>query len=493
MGVPIHKDLSSETPFFIGGSVRQLLAANGSHTLQAETEEGERIMLHSAYDPGREAKSFVDGLGLKAGAKVILFGLGLGYHLREILRRVGENGKVVALEANPGVFRAALELIDFTDLYSGTKVDLLAGLGEDEMMGGLKSLLEGDLKDVPVDELDVVVHPSSLRVTPKRFRGIKDYLQGVVAARKTCQLFGDLTLRNLQLNTPHVLDGVPVELLFGKFKGTASFLVGAGPSLGDRQIMQLKKAKNKALIVAVGTALKPLLGCGVEPDLVVATDPQNESYRHFEGVEDCESPLIFLPTVCPDIVRKYRGRKVVAFQEDYPEVGRMADALSRTKVKTGGSVLTTALDILIRMASDPIIFVGCDLGYPRGVGHAGGTIWDERWREVVVNSRFSTLEEENRKYIDGGEKVWVEGVNGREILTHLNLKSYLSWIENRLKDEPGWFINASGGAHIRGADSMKVEEAVEKYCSVESKDMKGYLSGLLERNWETQPARNLGS
>jgi hypothetical protein len=477
-GVPIHIDLS-ETPSFVEESVKLLISANGLYTLQMEREEGGRILLHSAYDPLREAVNFVDGLGLREGARVILFGLGLGYHLTEVLRRVGKRGRVVAVEANDRVLRKALEVVDFSDLYSGGNFELIAGSEEGEIITGLKRLLDGELKDVPYNQLNLVIHSPSLAALPKHLRGIRDYLEGVVVARRTCQAFEDLTLNNIESNLPYVLDGHPVELLFGKFRDISTFLVGAGPSLGRRQIEKLKEAKNRALIVAVGTALKPLLRCGLEPDLVVATDPKKESYRHFEGVEFGGSPLIFLPTVCPDILRSYKGRKVVAFQEGYPEVDRIARSLSRTMVKTGGSVLTTALEVAIRMGGDPIALAGCDLGYPGIKGHVSGTAWDERWEERVSSSRFNTLETENRKYVAGGERAWVKGVDGGEVPTHLNLRSYLVWMEGRMRDEPRRFINVSHGAYIYGSELMEMEEAVERYCSGEPVDMGGYIAGLL--------------
>ena len=86
MGFPIHRDLLAETPFSINEKVKPLKTADGFFTLQVETGDGEKVLLHSAYSPQREAKRFVGSLGLREGMTVILFGLGLGYQLQEILR-----------------------------------------------------------------------------------------------------------------------------------------------------------------------------------------------------------------------------------------------------------------------------------------------------------------------------------------------------------------------------------------------------------------------
>ena len=57
----------------------------------------------------------------------------------------------------------------------------------------------------------------------------------------------------------------------GIFWAPSIILVSAGPSL-NKNIMELKKAKNKAFIVATDTAVKPLLKAGIEPDLMVMVD-----------------------------------------------------------------------------------------------------------------------------------------------------------------------------------------------------------------------------
>lgn len=47
---------------------------------------------------------------------------------------------------------------------------------------------------------------------------------------------------------------------------TTGIVVAAGPSL-NKNINELKKAKGKSLIIAVDTALKPLLRAGIVPDM----------------------------------------------------------------------------------------------------------------------------------------------------------------------------------------------------------------------------------
>ena len=50
-----------------------------------------------------------------------------------------------------------------------------------------------------------------------------------------------------------------------------AFVVSAGPSL-NKNIKELRRAKNKSFIIAVDTAVKPLLQEGIVPDMFATLD-----------------------------------------------------------------------------------------------------------------------------------------------------------------------------------------------------------------------------
>ena len=52
---------------------------------------------------------------------------------------------------------------------------------------------------------------------------------------------------------------------------STGIVVAAGPSL-NKNIKELKKAKGKALIIIVDTAIKPLLNAGIVPDMFFIVD-----------------------------------------------------------------------------------------------------------------------------------------------------------------------------------------------------------------------------
>lgn len=72
------------------------------------------LTLHSAYDPDREGRRWARAQGVfKGNEPIVVFGLGLGYHLQPWLR---ENRPLYVVEPSIEVARLALEMVDLTPL-----------------------------------------------------------------------------------------------------------------------------------------------------------------------------------------------------------------------------------------------------------------------------------------------------------------------------------------------------------------------------------------
>ena len=82
--------------------VQVLAAANGSSTIVVDG-----VLLHSKYDPQREAGRLVGAQGTSFGGTIIVYGAGLGHHLREILNRGAE--RLIVVEARAEVAKAFFE------------------------------------------------------------------------------------------------------------------------------------------------------------------------------------------------------------------------------------------------------------------------------------------------------------------------------------------------------------------------------------------------
>jgi len=82
--------------------VQLQVGADGSNTVLVDG-----VLVHSKYDPRREAARLVDARATRFAGTVIVYGAGLGYHLQEILNRGAQ--QLIVVEAREDVAKAFFE------------------------------------------------------------------------------------------------------------------------------------------------------------------------------------------------------------------------------------------------------------------------------------------------------------------------------------------------------------------------------------------------
>jgi spore maturation protein CgeB len=95
--------------------VRVLLAKDGSPIPQVGS-----VSLHSNYYPLKEATDGVSDYVLNDNEMPVIYGLGFGYHVLEILKRC-QNSEVLVIEPMMSVFQAFLESVDLEPFIPNTK------------------------------------------------------------------------------------------------------------------------------------------------------------------------------------------------------------------------------------------------------------------------------------------------------------------------------------------------------------------------------------
>jgi len=85
--------------------VRVLLAKDGNPIPQIGS-----VSLHSNYYPLKEATDGLSDYVLNDNERPVIYGLGFGYHVLEILKRC-QNSKVMVIEPMMSVFQAFLESV----------------------------------------------------------------------------------------------------------------------------------------------------------------------------------------------------------------------------------------------------------------------------------------------------------------------------------------------------------------------------------------------
>jgi len=441
---------------------------SGLKTLSVIDKESNReTKLHSAYDPDKEAERSTEAFEKGRSSIIIVAGVALGYHLK-FLKKKYAGIKIIAIEKEKQILSICRDLNP--EVLSGLEV-----VNSSDDLGPIFETL--DLSDF--NGIALYIHKPSYQMKPEFYddivSNIKLYISSRISDLLTRFEFEEKWIENIFKNLKHLSDSGNVSQLFGKFNGYPGIIVSAGPSLKNN-IDELKKIKDKAVIVSVDTSFKILDKHDIKPHFVLTLDAQKYSFKHFSGVRTDKTILIADIVSCPSILNTYPGRKIISTTSKYYQ-DQNGDVVRETTpiidwvekkigvlgdVQSGGSVATSAFDLLYNMGCNPIILVGQDLAYPGREYHCSGTYHNDDW--FPKTGRFNNLDTINQNVIRKRKIKYVTGYgnNGR-IISDFVFDLYKSWFEDSAERVSVTVINSTGGgAKIKNTLEMNIHDAVKK-------------------------------
>ncbi|VAX16938.1 Motility accessory factor [hydrothermal vent metagenome] len=387
---------------------------------------------------------------------VVVLGFGSGRMLSEIVNRTSSQTFILLIEPDADLFAAALHEMDFTSTIQLERVSLSVG---EKPHAATLVRAEQEFTVFTLRNFTVVENPWSAPLYSAYFDEVKDKLEQLKKMGSqnivTLSSLGWQWKENIFENLPDIINSPSISSFFGKFSGVPAVIVAAGPSL-SKNAMKLIQVKGKCLIISVDTAVRPLLGCGVEPDIVVSIDSQMENHLHLEGVSLPKALYALNPVVYPKIVKEHSGLK--AFMS-YPEpVFEWIEELigQRGVVRAGGSVATSAFDLAIKLDCSPIIFVGQDMAYTGGKTHAVGTNQD-----MLGGSLLAEMEQRGDYGEDGSENYFERpNIFGAPARSAVKMDAWRRWFELIIAHEQVTVFNATeGGIPVAGAQNISLNEA----------------------------------
>ncbi|MCL2025335.1 MAG: DUF115 domain-containing protein [Leptospirales bacterium] len=440
------------------GSYQLKETKTGKHTLVFS--DGREIRLHSAFDPLTEAQREAAAFEKGRSSHILISGLGLGYHAGAIKEKYPE-AHIIILERSK----------DVTKLAGKYYPDNIRGAGIINSKAELIAFFE-EFDINTFRGIAYYIHRPSHRIEPSFYDELTETLKEQISSRISDILtrfeFEERWVTNIFSNLHHLGSALPAEKLFGKFNGYPGIIVSAGPSL-RKNISHLEKLKEKAIIVCVDTAYKVCLKSGIIPHIVMTLDAQKHSVKHFLGAK--AGALLLADMVsCPTILRSYTGDKALSVTAKYftdlngnsiKESTPIIDWIeTRTKpigdIQSGGSVATSAFDLLLNMGCSPIILIGQDLAYTGREIHSAGTHHNDDW--LPVCSRVKNLDTINQSVIRKRSINLVEAYGGNgNVITDFVLNLYRSWFQDSAQRVPLEIINATeGGARIKNTVEKKL-------------------------------------
>lgn len=437
----ITRNNIENVPAYDGAEV--VSCKNGLRTILLKKGGGERF-IHSKYDPVREARAqTAEFLSGGCPHTVIVFGLGLAYHLHEILNALPEGGEAYVFEPR-GLSCAHFAAHGETALLQDERVKIFSFSGSEELNTDLRGILT--LQNC--DAFRFFAHPVYASSFPKEY----DMLAGAINAqtlplssqKATVRLYGKLWSTNFINNYPFLFGSAAVKGLFGAFSGKAAIIVSAGPSL-SKNVGLLRGVNDRAVIICTDTAFKALEAINVRPHLLVTTSGNLLVHEKLRGSDYSGVPLVYKSQSHHEVLKNHEGRKFYSGHiNTFLDDALRALGKPPGEIDSGGSVACSCLDLAAKTGAKTIIFIGQDLALTGGEGYAKDVFG--HFSESIRNTFAMETED----------------IYGQPVLTLQNLNMYRLWTEDYIKTRPDVrFIDATeGGALIRGTDIMTLKDAL---------------------------------
>lgn len=404
-------------------------------------------------------------------SRYLLFGFGNGMYVRKILDNVGPEAVVIVFEPSVEIFRTAMEEFDLADILENEQVHLLLeGISETRM----RDLLGKYFGSEDMEGSILRYYLNYQLIFPEQYEqfqeAIRFHVNRLGANKTLMQRMGVAYFDNTMANYPYIIKQKSLIDLSRKLpKDIPAILVSAGPSL-DKNVEELKRAKNKCFILAVDAAAKVLVKHHILPDAVITIDAL-KLYQHFTETEVQHIPLIANPHCSRGIMCAHKGDKYF-LQDDNTHLRSVFDKFNKMVVDIdgGGSVATYGYALLERLQFKTIILVGQDLAYTNNRTHSTDTVRGEM----------------NLNIFDK-DTLLVEDIYGNMITTSYEFQIYQDWFEEELRVNSEYrVIDATeGGAKIKGTIIKTLAEALMEECHTEV-DMDGIMKSIVPRLTEDE-------
>ena len=421
-------------------------------------KDGKSIFLHSAYDPEKEANTLIKEIENDTDL-IFIFGIGAGYLINAVKKL---NVNIAVIEPSIKFFNL---LIDNFKLDKILEDNITFFMGGDDIEDIEKFISIANTKKVKFfitrsyanlfGEEALFYQQKVLSIVDKKIININ-----------TISRFDKLWAYNIASNVAKISTHYGANKFFDKYKNIPAVIVSAGPSL-EKNIRKLKEIKNKALIIAVDTAMKPLFSHNISPHFVITIDPQKKNSKYFRNVYFKDSVLIAESSVDKEAIDSFNGA-IYFINSIFPLAKYFMEELgNRGDITTGGSVSTAAYDFAIRIGANPIIMVGLDLSFPNYQTHIKGSYHEENFFTEIY--KLDSYDSRIYKVLIAGNLREEKNIYNEKVWTDSRFNMYKNWYEEQcLKYNQIKFYNATeGGIIINGMENINLEELIQKFNDID--------------------------
>lgn len=461
-------------------------ARNGSWTaLYAGT------LLHSSYNPEREAEKLVCSADSKQFSAGVFMGAGLGYAPVFFSQKFPQKTLII-IEPDINRLISAFYVTDWTNVFRQPSCVILTGATQPQIIAILEKAGIDDCLffETPAHELHDIQFFSALKRLVERNR------QKHRINSRTLKAFSRLWFSNMCRNIDQMALRTGITAFEGKAAGLSACIIAAGPSL-DGILPKLAELKKRCIIICVDTALRACLRQGVQPHFVVLTDPQYWNARHIEGLSAPETILVTETAAYPSVFR-FECRSIHLCSSFFP-LGQYIEKRTHIngKLGTGGSVASTTWDLARFMGCKTIYIAGLDLGFPDGKTHTKGSTFEEK--ALTEANRLKNAETSISGTLFSAGTKTMQSYNGKPIRTDSRMTMYAWWFESRCAEYKSVHtctltpesLSIPGISAANISDVLSEPEQTEKISNfIETCEAESLAANIQERRSELESALN---
>lgn len=433
------------------------------------------VALASARRPITESERLAETVDPKAVGAVVILGFGLGHHVRAITERCRHECLLVVYEPDVALLRAVLERIDHSDWLRKSSVLILTDPEDAASLTASLRRSEGML----ALGVRIVEHPPSRARLAESGVQFCDTFARVLAAARTLVVTtfvqSEATCRNFLGNLREYIARPGITDLAGRCAGRPAITVAAGPSLARNiELLKTPCLRDRCVIIAAQTVLKPLLAIGVRPHFVTSLDYHEISARFYEGLTSddvADTTLIVEPKANPAVVRAYPGPIRFPSESTLDLLLGAEIAGSHGVIRSGSTVAHLSYDLARLLGCDPVILLGQDLGFTDGLYYADGAAIHLVWANELNPFRTLEMFEWERIARHRTQLRTIDSADG-PIYTDEQMATYLAQFERMfLEDHRAGRVTVDageGGALKANTIRLTLAEAIEQYAPSEA-------------------------
>jgi hypothetical protein len=418
--------------------------------------------------PRKEIKKNLKGAKFESDSVTIVVGMGLGHGLKIMLNKMEKGHQIILFETVPYLILKAFEVYDFTPYLNDGRLFIVTTA--DELSNGVRLL---DSVRV-VNNWQIMIEPYTQALEREYTEAVQktiELINQVNCNTGTLENAGPIVSKNAILNLPYLLPWPGVAKYKDAYKGLPAVVVSTGPSLANN-IHHLMKAQDKVIIIAVAQALRVLLAYDIRPDFIVTVDYGKVNMSHFEGLLDCDVPMVTLDKVYHPIMKRYNGPKIISasMQAVVHEDKSIEYTNTLGELPQGGSVSHMALGFALHIGADPVTLIGQDLAISGERSHVAGA--DSAGKVHITKEGMILWDvDDPRSNIKGlatqGRAQLVPAYMGGLVPTNTGLLSFITSFTRIAEQADKTLLicnSTEGGAHIPGMHRMTLQDFLKSYA-----------------------------